>query len=913
MVEALRENGAMEYTTVISASASEAAPMQYIAPYSGTAMAEHFMWKGKHALIVYDDLSKQAVAYRQLSLLLRRPPGREAYPGDVFYLHSRLLERSTKLSDENGGGSITSLPIIETQEGDVSAYIPTNVISITDGQIYLEPDLFFAGVRPAINVGISVSRVGGAAQIKAMKVAVGTLKGDLAQFRELEAFASLGSELDAVSQATLDRGLRLTELLKQGLNSPLPVEDQVVSLYAGTQGYLDGVEVDQVQRFEQDLLDFMRGRFSGLVSQIREEGKFDEDALKATLRRLRHRHMVRLIWRDLTGLADYHATVADLSLLADTLIATALEKLYQWACERNGTPRDEQGRPVKMVVLAMGKLGARELNLSSDIDLIFAYEDEGEIEGERRNLTHHQFFLRLGQQLIKALDQTTGDGFVFRVDMRLRPWGKSGALAVGFDAMESYYENQGREWERYALIKMRPVAGDLDAGARLIERLNPFVYRRYIDYGAFESLREMKGLIEREVNRKGMQADVKLGAGGIREVEFIVQAFQLIRGGQLPSLRDPNLMKVLPMLVEEGMLPEEVVAELADAYVFLRDVEHRLQAVNDRQTQRLPDDELGWQRLTFAMDFSARAPFERALRRHREQVRYHFSQVIADPQQEAEVSEGDRELLDLWRGDVERDAALAHLEAIGVQQAAEVLDQIETLRDSRAVENMQRIGRDRLDKLMPLLLEALGYQGHGAVTAARLISFVESVLRRSAYIALLVENPGALTQLVKLSGASPWIAERLARHPVLLDELLDVSTLYSPPARSQLDDELRQQLLQATEDRVQKKVDEMKALEASISSLRDEQEKKKNGDLRKLIQMYESMKAKDAARIFDRLDIDILLKVAKQMKPRKMADIMGRMSPEASERLTVAPVNGGKDDEMATAPVSSELPKIMGN
>ncbi|HBP92283.1 MAG TPA: bifunctional [glutamate--ammonia ligase]-adenylyl-L-tyrosine phosphorylase/[glutamate--ammonia-ligase] adenylyltransferase, partial [Alcanivorax sp.] len=328
--------------------------------------------------------------------------------------------------------------------------------------------------------------------------------------------------------------------------------------------------------------------------------------LKATLRRLRHRHMVRLIWRDLTGLADYHATVADLSLLADTLIATALEKLYQWACERNGTPRDEQGRPVKLVVLAMGKLGARELNLSSDIDLIFAYEDEGEIEGERRNLTHHQFFLRLGQQLIKALDQTTGDGFVFRVDMRLRPWGKSGALAVGFDAMESYYENQGREWERYALIKMRPVAGDLDAGARLIERLNPFVYRRYIDYGAFESLREMKGLIEREVNRKGMQADVKLGAGGIREVEFIVQAFQLIRGGQLPSLRDPNLMKVLPMLVEEGMLPEEVVAELADAYVFLRDVEHRLQAVNDRQTQRLPDDELGWQRLTFAMDFSAR-------------------------------------------------------------------------------------------------------------------------------------------------------------------------------------------------------------------------------------------------------------------------------------------------------------------
>ncbi|EKF75441.1 glutamate-ammonia-ligase adenylyltransferase [Alcanivorax hongdengensis A-11-3] len=549
---------------------------------------------------------------------------------------------------------------------------------------------------------------------------------------------------------------------------------------------------------------------ASLAEEVQEavSGCVGEDDLKRALRRLRHRHMSRIIWRDLAAIGDYHSTVADLSLLADTLISVALERLYGWACERNGTPVGPDGEAVRLVVLAMGKLGARELNLSSDIDLIFAYEHEGEVPGERRPLSHNQFFLRLGQQLIKVLDQTTADGFVFRVDMRLRPWGKSGALAIGFDAMEGYYETQGREWERYALIKMRPVAGDLAAGARLIRRLNPFVYRRYIDFGAFQSLREMKALIEREVNRKGMQADVKLGAGGIREVEFIVQAFQLIRGGQLPALRQPNLMRVLPRLVDEELLPEDVAEELMEAYLFLRNVEHRLQAVGDRQTQRLPDDELGWQRLTFAMGFSARAAFERQLRRQRENVRYHFSQVIADPEKENDTVQGaDQELLDLWLGQLETEAAVSLLENIGVLEAPAVYQHLCTFRDSRAVQNMQAIGRERLDRVMPLLLEALGYQGHGETTVTRLLAFMESVLRRSAYIALLVENPDALTQLVKLSGASPWIAERLTLHPVLLDELLDVRTLYSPPERAELDDELRQQLLRVAEDDLEQQME----------------------------------------------------------------------------------------------------------
>jgi F-type H+-transporting ATPase subunit alpha len=277
IVEVLKAHGAMDYTTIVVASAADPAPLQYIAPYAGCAMAEYFMWKGEATLCVYDDLSKQAVAYRQLSLLLRRPPGREAYPGDVFYLHSRLLERAVKLGDEQGGGSLTALPIIETQEGEVSAYIPTNVISITDGQIYLEPDLFFAGVRPAVNVGISVSRVGGNAQTKAMKKVAGSLKLDLAAYRELEAFAQLGTELDKATQKQLDRGARLVELLKQPQYKPMPIEQEVMVIYAGTQGYLDDVPVNRVQEFQNEFLSYIDTSASDLRKQLAEKKELSAD------------------------------------------------------------------------------------------------------------------------------------------------------------------------------------------------------------------------------------------------------------------------------------------------------------------------------------------------------------------------------------------------------------------------------------------------------------------------------------------------------------------------------------------------------------------------------------------------------------------------------------------------------------
>jgi F-type H+-transporting ATPase subunit alpha len=305
-IDTLRKYGAMDYTTVIMSGASTAAPLQYIAPYSGTAMAEHFMYNGQHALIVYDDLSKQATAYRQLSLLMRRPPGREAYPGDVFYAHSRLLERSAKLSKELGGGSLTSLPIIETLEGEVSAYIPTNVISITDGQIYLQPDLFFAGQRPAMNAGISVSRVGGAAQTKAMKKVAGGLRLDLASFRELEAFAQLGTDLDAATQSRLDRGYRMVELLKQGQYQPMDVVDQVLSIYAGTRGHLDAVKREEVAEWEKSFLTFIRDQIPELRAKIVQSKELDAESerqLEAAIAEFKRQWDVKGGTRALAGAA----------------------------------------------------------------------------------------------------------------------------------------------------------------------------------------------------------------------------------------------------------------------------------------------------------------------------------------------------------------------------------------------------------------------------------------------------------------------------------------------------------------------------------------------------------------------------------------------------------------------------------
>ncbi len=539
----------------------------------------------------------------------------------------------------------------------------------------------------------------------------------------------------------------------------------------------------------------------GALEQILEPGEMaaqlaarladvtDEEVLHRVLRRFRREQMVRIIWRDLTRKASLTETLEDLSELADISIRQALDHLYAWALAKQGVPRSVDGEQQRLVVLAMGKLGARELNLSSDIDLIFAYPEVGQVEGGRYQ-TNEQFFIRLCQQLIKALGGLTADGFVFRVDARLRPFGESGPLAMNFDAMEEYYQSQAREWERYAMVKARVVAGDSDAGERLMEMLRPFVYRRYLDFGAFESLREMKLLISRELKRKGMADNVKLGPGGIREVEFIGQAFQLIRGGRDPDLQIRPILPVLGLLAEKELLPDYVVRELKEAYEFLRLVENRIQAWQDAQTHLLPEDATGRLRMARAMGFDAWEAFFETLEQHRRRVQGHFDKVFAAPQAGDDEEKAAPLLLSLWRGQLTEEQALEVLSETGFPQPQETLRKLTLFRDSRPCRSMESRGQQRMEQLMPMLLEAVAGVEDPELTLERVLGLLESIARRTAYIALLVESPIALSQLVRLSGVSPWIAHKLTRYPLLLDELLDPRRLYTPLRRDRLDAEL---------------------------------------------------------------------------------------------------------------------------
>ncbi len=521
----------------------------------------------------------------------------------------------------------------------------------------------------------------------------------------------------------------------------------------------------------------------------------DEEGLAVAMRRFRNREQCRIIWRDFNRLAQLVETTADLSAMADACIDGALSWLYQRMCADIGTPTDANGEPCKMVVLGMGKLGAHELNLSSDIDLIFTFGASGETQGGRRTLSNHDFFVRLGQRLIRLLDAHTGEGFVFRVDMRLRPYGESGALALSFGAMEDYYHTQGRDWERYALIKARVVAGDMSQGARLLEILRPFVYRRYSDFSAIESLRDMKELIKREVQRVGKQDDVKLGAGGIREIEFIGQVFQLIRGGRERSLQERSLLKVLNHLADRQYMPSQAVAELVDAYVFLRNTEHAIQGLRDQQTQALPRDSLDQQRVAQVMGFQDWPAFREALDRHRRRVEAHFEALIEPEDSPARVDSEGGEWLDLWLAKCSEAHALEWLQGHGYHDAQQVWSQLCTLRASSKVRLMQAVGRERLDAYMPMMLAESALTPQPDVLVERLLPLLESVLRRTSYLVLLMENAEVREQLNLLCGASPWIASQLARHPVLLDELHNVATLYRVPDKDFLRNELQEQLM----------------------------------------------------------------------------------------------------------------------
>ncbi|MFW9079264.1 bifunctional [glutamate--ammonia ligase]-adenylyl-L-tyrosine phosphorylase/[glutamate--ammonia-ligase] adenylyltransferase [Pseudomonas sp. P2757] len=539
-----------------------------------------------------------------------------------------------------------------------------------------------------------------------------------------------------------------------------------------------------------------------------------EDELGRVLRRQRARHQVRIIWRDLTRQADLVQTCRDLSDMADASIDQAYQWLYSRHCQQFGTPTGRRsGEPQQMVILGMGKLGAVELNLSSDIDLIFAYPEGGETVGVKRALDNQEFFIRLGQRLIKALDPITVDGFVFRVDMRLRPYGSSGALVLSFNALEQYYQDQGRDWERYAMIKSRVVAGDQVAGAQLQEMLRPFVYRRYLDFSAIEALRTMKQLIQQEVRRKGMADNIKLGSGGIREVEFIAQAFQLIHGGRDLSLQQRPLLKVLSTLEGQGYLPPAVVSELREGYEFLRYTEHAIQAIADRQTQMLPDGAQDQARIAFMLGFDSWDAFHEKLMFWRGRVAWHFAQVIADPDEEegteSEVVVGG-EWLPLWEEAQDEEAACRQLEEGGFVDASKALKALASLRGSPQLRAMQRLGRERLDAFIPRLLAQAVEHDNPDLVLERVLPLVEAVARRSAYLVLLTENPGALRRLLTLCAASPWIAEQITRFPLLLDELLNEGRLFKPPLAPELAAELRERLTRIPEDDLEQQMEALR-------------------------------------------------------------------------------------------------------
>jgi glutamate-ammonia-ligase adenylyltransferase len=471
-----------------------------------------------------------------------------------------------------------------------------------------------------------------------------------------------------------------------------------------------------------------------LRDQLAQVG--DEAALHAALRRFRRYQMVRIIWRDLAGWAPLDETLEDLTALADACIARTLELLHAWQVRELGEPLDADGRPQRLVVLGMGKLGARELNLSSDIDLIFAFPEHGPVRG-RSHLTRHptseQFFHRLAQRLVQALDTPTVDGFVFRVDTRLRPFGDAGALVLSFDAMTDYYHSQAREWERYAMVKARAVTGEPDAVEQLMGVLRPFVYRRYLDFAAIESLRGLKRMIAKELARKGMADNIKLGPGGIREIEFIGQVFQIIRGGREPQLQVRAIQPVLRQLGEMGLLPDYVVRELADAYRFLRLVENRVQAWRDQQTHLLPEDAAGRLRLARSMGFSDWDGFLRRLDHHRGRVQGHFDKVFAAPRAEDE-EEGPYAAL--WRRNLLSAEAESLLAEAGFEEPQKAMERLRRFRDSPACRSLGSRGGERLEQLMPLLLEAIaGCQAPDAALK-RVLGLVAAIVRRTAYLAL---------------------------------------------------------------------------------------------------------------------------------------------------------------------------------
>jgi glutamate-ammonia-ligase adenylyltransferase len=495
--------------------------------------------------------------------------------------------------------------------------------------------------------------------------------------------------------------------------------------------------------------------------------------LDPALRQFRNREMMRLIWRDLNELAPVDEILADLSILADVCLQAAVD-FHTFALEeKHGVPRNPDGETQKLIVIGLGKLGGNELNLSSDIDIIFCYPDQGCCDG-RRNLSNEQFFTRLARSVIRSLSLVTADGFCFRVDTRLRPFGDSGPLVSSFAALEQYYQREGRDWERYAMIKARPVAGDLVAGEQLLAILKPFVYRRYIDFGAIEALRDMHANVRQDTLRKDRLGDIKRGPGGIREIEFLIQTFQLLRGGRDPVLQTPSIFKAAKQLDELNLLPPETIARLLDAYRFLRRTENRIQALHDQQTHRIPEGEDGL-RVARAMGFEDMPAFQQALENTRSDVTSLFENSLPQP---AEPPTAENPWNARWQ------RLRNNRQALSAEDSdwKPLLDFVKRL---NRLSLSQRASR-RLDQFMPILLESMDSIPADDTVVHRVFDLVSAICRRSAYLSLLVQNPGAVKRMLGLFTTSKRIAHTVTRYPALLDELIDPSLGAFPPTEDDI-------------------------------------------------------------------------------------------------------------------------------
>ncbi|MDD4930015.1 MAG: bifunctional [glutamate--ammonia ligase]-adenylyl-L-tyrosine phosphorylase/[glutamate--ammonia-ligase] adenylyltransferase [Gallionella sp.] len=512
----------------------------------------------------------------------------------------------------------------------------------------------------------------------------------------------------------------------------------------------------------------------------------DEALLSRAVRSLRKQVMVKLILRDLNGLGDLNEVMQAMTALAEIVVQRAQACLMSVMRAQFGSPIGEDSNTEQaLLIIGMGKLGGGELNVSSDIDLIFVYAEDGQTNGARA-LGNHEFFTRLGRRLINIINEATRDGYVFRVDMRLRPYGDSGSLVMSFAALEEYLVAQGREWERYAWIKARVIAPENSPDIAELNRLyQPFVYRKYLDFGAIDSMRKLHAQIRQEVLRRDRQDNIKLGPGGIREIEFTAQVFQLIRGGQNERLRILPTQQVLKLLGKIGHLAENVVADLDAAYIFLRNLEHRLQYLDDQQTQELPEKDEDRQIIAEAMDYADYAALCEVLDGHRARVSAQFDQIFGEP---AQVQSS------LWREDIAVDELVQGLEKLGYRTALESAQRLLQLRGSARYRQLSEHGRQRMDRLIPQFIVLSGQYSDPGVTLSRLLTLVDAISRRSAYMAFLAEYPQALARLTRLLSASSWAAAYLSRHPALFDELLDAREMYQPPLWPEIDSDLQARL-----------------------------------------------------------------------------------------------------------------------